>query len=43
MATIDSLKESAGLIKKPVTIAEQLEIMKPQLGRVLSRNVNPDA
>jgi len=42
MATIDSLKESAGLIKKPVTIAEQLEIMKPQLGRVLSRNVNPD-
>lgn len=40
--SMDKLKELTGLVKKPVTIAEQLEILKPQLGRVLSRSLNPD-
>ena len=40
--TMDALKEKTGLVKKPVTIAEQLDIMKPQLQRVLSRSINPD-
>lgn len=43
MATaIDTLKEKTGLQKKPITIAEQLEIMKPQLSRVMSKSINPD-
>ena len=40
--TMEGLKEKTGLVKRPVTIAEQLEILKPQLGRVLSRSMNPD-
>lgn len=40
--TMDSLKEKTGLVKRPMTIGEQLDLLKPQLSRVLSRSINPD-
>jgi recombination protein RecT len=40
--SLDKLKGAAGVTRRPVTIAEQLESLKPQLLRVMNKNVNPD-
>lgn len=39
---LEKLKQAAGVSKRPITVTEQLEALKPQLVRVMSRNMNPD-
>lgn len=38
----ETLKEQAGIVKKPLTIQEKFEAMKPQVALALPRHLNPD-
>lgn len=42
MGAVDSLKESSGLAKRPITILGKLESMKPQIAAALPRHLTPE-